>query len=225
MQKINKLLIKTNSKQIYFFTADTPMFPIPLMDQLAGLNGQGRGNIASAAAAALLASSQASGLSPGGDASGTPEAGAKYACNRCGRSYQHQATLVRHQRYECGIQASYPCDICNRKFKRRDVLKGHKEKCVNKIQAQAALASMAGAAAVAAGGGGGGGSTTPTPFGGSPTPTMSTTITGSFGGSTTPTLSTTIGGTGVGGDTTPIIAMSPPSDNSSGIRPELHQTF
>ena len=66
----------------------------------------------------------------------------KYSCSRCGRSYQHQATLVRHQRYECGIQASYPCDICNRKFKRRDVLKGHKEKCVNKVQAQAALASM-----------------------------------------------------------------------------------
>lgn len=84
---------------------------------------------------------------------GTPDANPerdlstnKYCCGRCGRSYQHQATLVRHQRYECGIQASYPCDICNRKFKRRDVLKGHKEKCVNKVQAQAALASMAVAA-------------------------------------------------------------------------------
>jgi uncharacterized Zn-finger protein len=67
----------------------------------------------------------------------------KYSCGRCGRSYLHQATLVRHQRYECGIQASYPCEYCNRKFKRRDVLKGHKEKCVNKVQAQAALVSAA----------------------------------------------------------------------------------
>merc|ERR1711936_127676 len=43
----------------------------------------------------------------------------KYACGRCGRSYLHQATLVRHQRYECGISASYPCQLCGRKFKRR----------------------------------------------------------------------------------------------------------
>jgi len=56
----------------------------------------------------------------------------KYACQRCGRSYLHQATLVRHQRYECGISASYPCQLCGRKFKRRDVLKGHMEKCMNK---------------------------------------------------------------------------------------------
>ena len=47
-----------------------------------------------------------------------------------------QATLVRHQRYECGISASYPCSLCGRKFKRRDVLKGHVEKCVNKSQVQ-----------------------------------------------------------------------------------------
>ena len=213
-----------NYNHIIFFTADHPMgmFPIPRMDGLAGLNGRGLGSMASAAAAALLASSQASGASPGGDGSGLPEGGAKYSCNRCGRSYQHQATLVRHQRYECGIQASYPCDICNRKFKRRDVLKGHKEKCVNKIQAQAALASMAGAAAAVASGGG---TMTPLPL----------------------SLSTTFGGTGIsGGDTTPtsspmqtpmamsppIIAMSPPpagdsppSENSSGFRPELHHTF
>merc|ERR1719410_2709296 len=56
----------------------------------------------------------------------------KYSCGRCGRSYLHQATLVRHQRYECGITASYPCQLCGRKFKRRDVLKGHMEKCMNK---------------------------------------------------------------------------------------------
>lgn len=56
----------------------------------------------------------------------------KYSCQRCGRSYLHQATLVRHQRYECGISASYPCQLCGRKFKRRDVLKGHMEKCINK---------------------------------------------------------------------------------------------
>ena len=74
----------------------------------------------------------------------------KYSCSRCGRSYLHQATLVRHQRYECGISASYPCALCGRKFKRRDVLKGHMEKCVNKSAAAAAVAQSAAAAAAVA---------------------------------------------------------------------------
>merc|ERR1719373_1174360 len=67
----------------------------------------------------------------------------KYACGRCGRSYLHQATLVRHQRYECGISASYPCQLCGRKFKRRDVLKGHMEKCMNKSVAGSPAANSA----------------------------------------------------------------------------------
>merc|ERR1719461_1132878 len=92
----------------------------------------------------------------GGGEGGTPGKGSnagdpaqKYACNRCGRSYLHQATLVRHQRYECGITASYPCPMCGRKFKRRDVLKGHMKKCANKstqaAQAAAAQVIQAGA--------------------------------------------------------------------------------
>ncbi len=118
-----------------FFTgADVTLFQ-PMLDQISNSlnNGRGRGN-------------PASGPSGPGVPDQEPQrdqVSNKYCCSRCGRSYQHQATLVRHQRYECGIQASYPCDICNRKFKRRDVLKGHKEKCVSKVQAQAALASMA----------------------------------------------------------------------------------
>ena len=173
------------------------MFPIPLMDQILN-NGRGRGAGGSNPGLPLLGQSADATGGSGADQT----MGAKYSCNRCGRSYQHQATLVRHQRYECGIQASYPCDICNRKFKRRDVLKGHKEKCVNKVQAQAALASMAGAAAVVAASGGGG----------TPPAGHSVTI-ADVGGS-------------LGGDTTPIRAMSPPSDNSSGgFRPELHHTF
>ena len=69
----------------------------------------------------------------------------KYSCNRCGRSYLHQATLVRHQRYECGISASYPCQLCGRKFKRRDVLKGHMDKCMSRsnVPSMVSLPSIA----------------------------------------------------------------------------------
>ena len=122
-----------------------PLFPSPLMEQISGSLNNGR---------------------PGGPRNpsdpGAEQASNKYGCARCGRSYQHQATLVRHQRYECGIQASYPCEYCNRKFKRRDVLKGHKEKCVNKVQAQAALASINSGAGAISGALGVSGSTTPT---------------------------------------------------------------
>ncbi len=83
----------------------------------------------------------------------------KYACARCGRSYLHQATLVRHQRYECGISASYPCQLCGRKFKRRDVLKGHMEKCMNK--------SAGGGGGAGGGGSSGGGLGSPVSLGGS----------------------------------------------------------
>ena len=128
------------------------VFPSPLMEQIAGSLNNGRGSAGSRG-----------GLNTSGDPANPDGTGpSKYGCARCGRSYQHQATLVRHQRYECGIQASYPCEYCNRKFKRRDVLKGHKEKCVNKVQAQAALASINSGAGAISGALGVSGSTTPT---------------------------------------------------------------
>ena len=133
----NIIWIKQPSRTHFtFLGVDVPIFPSPLMEQISGSLNNGRGT---------------SGSRNAGNNS-EEQASNKYGCVRCGRSYQHQATLVRHQRYECGIQASYPCEYCNRKFKRRDVLKGHKEKCVNKVQAQAALASInpSAAAAVAA---------------------------------------------------------------------------
>jgi len=108
--------------------------------------------MASAAAASVAGGDASPPTAAAGGASGDPNATTpqKYSCARCGRSYLHQATLVRHQRYECGITASYPCTLCGRKFKRRDVLKGHMEKCVNKSAAIAAGNAAAAAAAAAA---------------------------------------------------------------------------
>jgi len=98
--------------KFHFFLGDGPIFP-SLMDQ----SGLSRADLVDE--------------KPNMNDSRDPNTN-KYSCTRCGRSYLHQATLVRHQRYECGISASYPCQLCGRKFKRRDVLKGHMEKCMNK---------------------------------------------------------------------------------------------
>ena len=67
-----------------------------------------------------------------GKSSVSSPASNKYSCVRCGRSYLHQGSLVRHQRNECGIAARFPCQLCGRKFKRRDKLKRHMEKCLSK---------------------------------------------------------------------------------------------
>ena len=178
----------------YFLGVDVPIFPSPLMEQISGSLNNGRGTSGSRGNA--------------GNNSGEEQASNKYGCVRCGRSYQHQATLVRHQRYECGIQASYPCEYCNRKFKRRDVLKGHKEKCVNKVQAQAALASInpttaAQAAAVAAVAASGVGLVPPAPAGTPP----------GVVGSSPP------------GTSTPTGAVSPPSMADGNSSTGFHHTF
>ena len=55
-----------------------------------------------------------------------------FSCDRCGRTYLNKYTIARHLRYECGIPASYPCQFCGRKFKRLDVMKGHRDKCLAK---------------------------------------------------------------------------------------------
>lgn len=130
-----------------------PTFPL-LDNSLSSLSRLDISDDKKAISAAAIAASVASGglirSPPGGVTgvvggnNGTPNEPAKdprtnkYSCQRCGRSYLHQATLVRHQRYECGITASYPCRLCGRKFKRRDVLKGHMEKCMNKSTAAVA---------------------------------------------------------------------------------------
>ena len=57
----------------------------------------------------------------------------KHKCSRCGKYYQHQGTLTRHQRYECGVKPSYSCQFCGKKYKIRYNLKRHIEKCQKKL--------------------------------------------------------------------------------------------
>ncbi|KAJ8927865.1 hypothetical protein NQ314_019609 [Rhamnusium bicolor] len=51
-----------------------------------------------------------------------------FKCFRCGRGYSVQYTLERHLRYECGVAKQFSCEVCLRKFSRRDILRNHEKK-------------------------------------------------------------------------------------------------
>nr|CAH7735836.1 unnamed protein product [Callosobruchus chinensis] len=61
--------------------------------------------------------------------------GLKYVCVNCGSRYMHQKTLLRHSRYECGVEPMFICPKCGKKFKHNSNLKQHlsKLRCLQQI--------------------------------------------------------------------------------------------
>lgn len=51
-----------------------------------------------------------------------------FKCPRCQRSYSLPCTLIRHIRYECGVDKQFACQVCGKRFARRDILKSHEAK-------------------------------------------------------------------------------------------------
>lgn len=49
----------------------------------------------------------------------------RYPCNQCKASYKNKGHLVRHLRFECGVEPRFKCVICSRKFKHKCNLKAH----------------------------------------------------------------------------------------------------
>lgn len=43
----------------------------------------------------------------------------KYMCYKCNKSYKNRGTLIRHLRFECGVQAQFFCPLCNFACKQR----------------------------------------------------------------------------------------------------------
>ncbi|KAK2584893.1 hypothetical protein KPH14_002489 [Odynerus spinipes] len=44
-----------------------------------------------------------------------------YRCEKCGKGYQHRATLLRHTRHECGKEPQFKCPYCAHRTKQRGV--------------------------------------------------------------------------------------------------------
>jgi len=46
-------------------------------------------------------------------------------CPDCNRLYAFRSTLLRHYRYECGVEPRFQCHICLARFKRNERLTHH----------------------------------------------------------------------------------------------------
>lgn len=58
-----------------------------------------------------------------------PKDGQQYYCAQCGKSYRRRDTLQRHQRLVCGDKEKQSiCNICQKKFAYKFLLKKHLEK-------------------------------------------------------------------------------------------------
>lgn len=48
-----------------------------------------------------------------------------FTCGSCERTYNHQRSLRRHIKLECGKDAQFPCPYCQYKAKQRNNVKLH----------------------------------------------------------------------------------------------------
>ncbi|CAG9864645.1 unnamed protein product [Phyllotreta striolata] len=49
----------------------------------------------------------------------------RYMCPTCPSTYKQKGHLVRHIKYECGVEPRFQCHLCSKKFKHRSNLKSH----------------------------------------------------------------------------------------------------
>lgn len=48
-----------------------------------------------------------------------------YQCHQCYKFYAHKGNLVRHIKFECGVQRQFKCSDCQYMSKRKDQLVRH----------------------------------------------------------------------------------------------------
>lgn len=48
-----------------------------------------------------------------------------YPCDTCNRTYRRLITLQRHKKLECGKEATFGCVLCNSRFKHKHSLQRH----------------------------------------------------------------------------------------------------
>lgn len=48
-----------------------------------------------------------------------------HKCSKCGRPYSWRQTLLRHMKYECGVNPMFHCQLCSISFKQKGHLLRH----------------------------------------------------------------------------------------------------
>lgn len=48
-----------------------------------------------------------------------------YCCPQCQKSYTQKRNMIRHLRYECGVEPKFQCQYCSFKAKQKANLKSH----------------------------------------------------------------------------------------------------
>lgn len=49
----------------------------------------------------------------------------RFQCRTCGKTYKRRPVVIRHLRYECGIEPKFACPFCPYKAKWNFTLKTH----------------------------------------------------------------------------------------------------
>ncbi|KAG8259406.1 hypothetical protein J6590_014876 [Homalodisca vitripennis] len=62
---------------------------------------------------------------PGGEILNAVHAEEGFTCDRCGKKYKWDTSLMRHKRLECGKTPQFSCDFCSYKAKHKNSLKTH----------------------------------------------------------------------------------------------------
>ncbi|RZF39467.1 hypothetical protein LSTR_LSTR000988 [Laodelphax striatellus] len=55
----------------------------------------------------------------------TKEASGNYNCPDCSKSYKYRSGLYTHRKFECGKEPQFQCNICDKKFTRKESLATH----------------------------------------------------------------------------------------------------
>ncbi|XP_049779125.1 gastrula zinc finger protein XlCGF8.2DB-like [Schistocerca cancellata] len=51
--------------------------------------------------------------------------GSNFSCTRCHNTYTHRNTLLRHMRFECGVEPQFECPICYKRARHKFHLISH----------------------------------------------------------------------------------------------------
>ncbi|KAK3915449.1 Longitudinals lacking protein, isoforms N/O/W/X/Y [Frankliniella fusca] len=63
-----------------------------------------------------------------------PQHQGSYVCTQCGKAYNHDQSLWRHRKFECGKEGTFQCPHCDHRSRRRSHLTDHVQRKHGKLR-------------------------------------------------------------------------------------------